>query len=190
MKHATSRMLFAYWDALRGERSAPDRGDVEPGELRHILADTFVLSRESDGVPRFRLAGTRIAALFGRDLKGVGFARLWGAPETPDPDDLVDTVSGDAVGLVAGLVGTNENGSELPMELLLLPLRYRGRTDLRLIGAASAATVPSWAGLVPLARLRTTSVRIIEPLREIDVQADEGARARRRLLVVHEGGLA
>lgn len=194
MKHATSRMLFAYWDALRGERAAPDRGDVEPGELRHILADTFILSREADHRPRFRLAGTRIAALFGRDLKGTAFARLWGAQETSDCERLVDLVTGDGVGVLAGLVGTNENGSELPIELLLLPLRHRGRTDLRLIGVASPASVPSWAGLVPLARLTTRSVRIIEPLREAERHsADETgafAASRRRLLVVHEGGLA
>ena len=42
MKHATTRMLFAYWDTLRGERAAPDRGEIEPGEIRHILADTFI----------------------------------------------------------------------------------------------------------------------------------------------------
>ena len=43
MKHATSRMLFAYWDALRGERSSPERGAINPGAIRHILADTFIL---------------------------------------------------------------------------------------------------------------------------------------------------
>src|SRR5215204_4458470 len=43
MKHATTRMIFGYWDALRGERSAPERGEIEPGEIRHVLADTFVL---------------------------------------------------------------------------------------------------------------------------------------------------
>ena len=43
MKHSTSRMLFSYWDALRGERAAPERSEIEPGEIRHILADTFIL---------------------------------------------------------------------------------------------------------------------------------------------------
>ena len=59
MKNASTRLVFEYWDALRGERSAPERGEIEPGALRHALADTFVLENEPIG-PVFRLAGTRI----------------------------------------------------------------------------------------------------------------------------------
>ena len=59
MKHATSRLLFAYWDGLRGDRAAPERSQIEPGQIRHILADTFILAIEPDGQAEFRLAGTR-----------------------------------------------------------------------------------------------------------------------------------
>ncbi|HEY0354137.1 MAG TPA: PAS domain-containing protein, partial [Enterovirga sp.] len=65
MKHATSRMLFSYWDSLRGERAAPERSDVEPGAIRHILADTFILGIDGEAGATFRLAGTRCSALFG-----------------------------------------------------------------------------------------------------------------------------
>ena len=82
MKHAATRMLFSYWDALRGERAAPDRGEIEPGEIRHILADTFILENE-DGPARFRLAGTRLCALFGCELKNAPFSAIWD-PATPD----------------------------------------------------------------------------------------------------------
>src|SRR5918997_383905 len=70
MKHPTSRMLFSYWDALRGDRAAPERGDVEPGDIRHILADTFILEIGEDRRATFRLGGTRVCALFARELKG------------------------------------------------------------------------------------------------------------------------
>jgi hypothetical protein len=70
MKHATTRMIFAYWDALRGERSAPERGEIEPGEIRHVLADTFVLEVAPERIATIRLAGTRICAFFGRELRG------------------------------------------------------------------------------------------------------------------------
>lgn len=190
MKHATSRMLFASWDALRGERAAPERADVRPGDMRHILADTFVLGADAAEPPSFRLAGTRLNALFGRDLKGVDFARLWTVGERDEALRLVEVCLDDTVGVVAGLVGTNENGSELPLELLLLPLRHRGRTDLRLLGALSPASVPSWAGLVPLRGLGTRSVRIIEPsgVPGGDAREDHAVLRRRTLFVVHDGG--
>ena len=56
MKHATSRMLFAYWDAARGERASPERSEIEPGAIRHILADTFILEIGANGTAEFRLA--------------------------------------------------------------------------------------------------------------------------------------
>ena len=66
MKHATTRMIFSYWDSLRGERMAPERGEIEPGEIRHVLADTFILEVvERNAV--IRLAGTWICAFFGRE---------------------------------------------------------------------------------------------------------------------------
>ena len=58
MKNLSTRLVYEYWDALRGERAAPERGEIEPGALRHALADTFVLENEPIG-PVFRLLGAK-----------------------------------------------------------------------------------------------------------------------------------
>lgn len=185
-------MLFAYWDVLRGERAAPDRGEVKPGEMRHILADAFMLARAADGAASFRLAGTRISALFGRELGGAAFTDLWAARDRNDVRRLVDIVAEDTVGAAIGLLGANENGSEIALEMMLLPLRHRGRTNDRMLGALSPALLPSWAGLVPLRRIESTSVRIIEPGRSTALPPRPTGgipQARKRnLFVVHEGG--
>ena len=186
-------MLFAYWDALRGERAAPERGDVRPAEMRHILADTFVLALDDARIATFRLAGTRCRALFGRDLAATPLHGLWPEGDRPDVDRLVDLVVADTVGVVAGLLGTNENRSEVALELLLLPLRHRGRTEARVIGALSPASIPSWAGLVPVRSVETRSLRVIEPGRTAPATsrpepAELESAARRRLFVVHDGG--
>lgn len=191
MKHATSRMLFAYWDALRGERAAPDRGDVEPGGMRHVLADTFMLARDGGDGPVFRLAGTRLRALFGRDLRDEGFGGLWPEEGRVEAEALVRLVAEDTIGLVVGLLARSENEAELPLEMVLLPLRHRGRTDARILGSLSPASVPSWAGLVPLRSLETRSLRTVQPSRAPD--RDEAAfprppGRRRTMFVVHEGG--
>ncbi len=43
MKHPASRALHAYWERLRGERAAPERAEIEPGQIRHLLADSLIL---------------------------------------------------------------------------------------------------------------------------------------------------
>ena len=79
MKHPSNRELFEYWNTRRGRRSAPDRNEIEPGAIRHLLADTFILAFDASGGHPFRLAGTRVCALFGRNLKGASFLDLWAA---------------------------------------------------------------------------------------------------------------
>jgi hypothetical protein len=197
MKNPTSRMLHAYWERLRGERSAPERAEIEPGEIRHLLADSLIL--ELDMAARaatIRLAGTRVCALYGQELKGAPFARLWGS-QAPDPWRIVEIVASDTLGVVAGLRATNTAGETADLELLLLPLRHRGRTQVRALGTLSLDGAPPWIGLRPLVQAETTSLRILPSRRpEAGPPARPAVRSgtgypgpvRRGHLLVHAGG--
>ena len=77
MKHAATRELYDYWQRLRGVRPAPDRTEIEPSDLRRSLGDTCILEVDARNESRFRLAGTRVCALYGRELKGKDFLSLW-----------------------------------------------------------------------------------------------------------------
>ncbi|WP_342109995.1 PAS domain-containing protein [Methylobacterium sp. SI9] len=197
MKHPTSRMLHAYWERLRGERAAPERGEIEPGEIRHLLADSLILELDmAAGSATIRLAGTRVCALYGRELKGQSFGVLWGAQEA-DPWRIVEIVASDTLGVVAGLRGTNAAGEAVDLELLLLPLRHRGRTQVRALGALSLDGTPPWIGLRPLMEAQTTSLRIL-PSRRPDTlppprpvvrsSTTYPGPVRRGHLLVHAGG--
>jgi len=190
MKHAATRMLFSYWDGLRGERAAPDRGEIEPGEIRHVLADTFILELAPDRTPELRLAGTRLCALFGGELRGRPFDGLWTDGARRDPRRWLDIVVDETAGVVAGLTGTTADGDTIDLELILLPLRHRGKTHSRVLGALSPATIPLWVGLKPLAGLSTVSLRIVWPSgRPVDPPDAEAIRPGRRF-VLHRGGRA
>ncbi|KMO33835.1 PAS domain-containing protein [Methylobacterium variabile] len=199
MKHPTSRMLHAYWNGLRGVRAAPERGEIEPGEIRHVLADSLIL--EIDAPRRaatMRLAGTRLCALFGGELRGLSFAGLWGEAPAADPWRLIEVVIQETAGVVVGLVGVTEAGETLDLELLLLPLRHRGKTQARVIGSLSPAIIPTWLGLRPIVAVRTVSLRILTaaeanaapPPVEAPPPAanDEPGLERRKRFVVHRGG--
>jgi hypothetical protein len=192
MKHATTRMIFAYWDALRGERSAPERGEIEPGEIRHVLADTFVLEVAPERTATIRLAGTRICAFFGRELKGEAFDRLWSPDAAEDVHHAIETVVEEAAGVVAGLNATTEEGVSAELEMILLPLRHRGRPHTQILGALSPAVIPPSIGLYPVSHLTTSSQRVLWPsgrgAKLVRGDHDGSPVARRQRFVVHAGG--
>lgn len=187
MRHPTSKVLFNYWDSLRGSRTAPDRGEIEPGAIRHILADTFILDL-SAGEATFRLAGTRLCALFARELRGAGFTPLWMQDGRQDMDRCLAGIAADATGMIGGLVCHTSDGHRINLELILLPLRHLGRTHARMIGAISPGAIPVWIGEKPVVALETVSMRVITPVAtEATPQPYLGAERRHRL-VVYEGG--
>jgi hypothetical protein len=146
MKHASTRTLFDYWNQRRGWRQAPARSDIDPGDIRHVLGDTFMLAADFvDGI-RFRLAGTRVCALFAREIKGEPFNSLWSAASREPLETLLATVLSENVGVVAGIVGRTQDRIETELELLLLPLALDGRTRIRALGALAPLTPPYWLG--------------------------------------------
>src|SRR5215469_4811104 len=103
MKHPVSREFFTYWDRKRGEARAPDRSDIDPSALRELLADIFVLSYDTEAGYPFRVAGTRVCALFGRDVKDRSFPALFGKESRRDIEEIVSAVAEEMLPAVAGI---------------------------------------------------------------------------------------
>lgn len=134
MKHPSNREFFDYWDARRGKARAPDRGDLEPGGVRELLGDIFVLSCDFAAGYPFRVAGTRVCALLGRDLKGASFAALFAPESRREIEDILGVVVDETMATVAGVTATLENGEPVHLELLLLPFSARAHTPLSMTG--------------------------------------------------------
>src|SRR3954447_7156007 len=135
MKHPSSREFFAYWDGKRGSARAPDRSEIEPGAVRELLGDIFVLSYDGAAGHPFRVAGTRICALLGCDLKDRSFSALFAPDSRHEIEDIIAVVSEEMLAAVAGITATSEDGSLAHLELLLLPFNARANTPLSLTGS-------------------------------------------------------
>jgi hypothetical protein len=158
----TTRLLFAHWDKLRGERAAPARADIDPAHLRGFLADVFMLDANPWQEGRLRLAGTRICALFGRELKGQRLPDLWRERERAEVSRLVGAVTGGLRGLVASVSGETIQGRELDAELLILPVRPSTGAQCGAIGSFAATALPTWLGTDSVTALTTKTIRMIE----------------------------
>ena len=134
MKHPSSREFYAYWDEKRGGARAPDRSEIEPGAVRDLLGDIFVLSCDSAAGYPFRVAGTRVCALLGRDLKDRSFSALFSGDSRREIEDIIACVAEEMLAAIAGITATSEDGTTAHLELLLLPFNNRAHAPISLTG--------------------------------------------------------
>ncbi|MDE2579313.1 MAG: PAS domain-containing protein [Hyphomicrobiales bacterium] len=162
MRQAATQQIYAYWNDLRKERSAPERTDIDPSAIRGALAETFIIEADEAGTFPLRLSGGRLNALSMNELKGRSFANLWGA-DAPQVVALLRTVMDGAAPVVAGARGAPAGRDVLDVEMLFLPLRHFGKTHARILGAIAYSGAPAWLGLLPVERLELKSLRILRP---------------------------
>jgi hypothetical protein len=192
MKHASSRQVFDYWNERRGDRIAPERGDIEPGPIRRALGDTFILGQDERRAFRFRLAGTRTCALFCRELKGADFTQLWAKAEQETMRAHIAAVAEETAGFIAGATARNADGAAAELEMLLLPLVQRDRSQTRLLGVLAPLIPPYWLGVTPIEGLTCGTIRNLGPesghiAAPRLVPGTENGRIRRGL-IVYDGG--
>ena len=192
MKHTSTRALYAYWDERRGQRPGPEREDIDPIAIRHVLGDTFMLSADFAGETRFRLAGTRVCALFCRELKGEAFTSLWAEASRARVANLIEMLTRQSIGTVASLTGRTADGARVHLEMLLLPLAYRDRARTRALGALSPIETPYWIGESPLGELELCEVEPVGADGAVRLTAEQSPAAMtsqmRHGFVVYRGG--
>src|ERR1700745_2331705 len=116
------------------EARAPERSDVDPSALRELLADIFVLAYDDAATYPFRVAGTRVCALLGRDMKDQSFPALFSRQHRRDISEIIAAVAEDVLPAVAGLTATAADGRTTHLELLLLPFNSRAHCPITLTG--------------------------------------------------------
>jgi hypothetical protein len=164
VKLAVTMELYGYWSRLRGARRAPERNDVDPGAIRGVLADTFVLDfDESRGFP-FRIAGSRANAIFLKELRGLSFLELWRDADRKELDTILHCVADEAQPFLIAAEARPPGLGAVGVEAILLPLRHHGLTHSRVLGALAVHTAQSWIGLVGAGSMTLTSLRALDPL--------------------------
>ena len=165
MKQNASIALFQYWNRLREGRAAPRRSEIEPADIKTLLADTFILENDTRGEAIFRLAGTRLCATFGREMKGFLFPSLWQAKDQRLIAKLAHGVFQSKTVVVIDFEGLSLTGRSALFEILILPLEG-GAESPRALGILSPEERSFWLGADPISEGRVESVRVVDPDRE------------------------
>ena len=143
IRHQNARSLYAYWRSLRKNGRPPARRDINPRAMSPFLSTVFMLERSELERVIFRLAGTSVCALFGRELRDADISDLWDESHRPHVKNLTESVFASAdAGVIASLART-ESGAEIDLEWLFLPI-FAPSGDLdRLIGCVNATSAYS-----------------------------------------------
>jgi hypothetical protein len=193
MKHPSNRELFEYWNERRGTRLAPERADIEPGAIRRVLGDTFVIEANCTENHLFRLAGTRLCALFGRELKAESFTRLWHRSGQNAIRELIAVVMEEKVGVVASVTGATSADVLAPvqLEMLMLPLASQSHAEARVLGALAPMAAPYWLGAKAIGPLTLGMFRHIGAVADTAAPRFKAVAGRlRHGLTVYDGGRA
>lgn len=166
--------LFQYWDKLRGKRPAPQRAEIEPTDIKALLPSTFILERDARGEAVFRLAGTGLCAIYGRELKGHSFSSLWAERDQHLIARLARHALDELSVTVVAFEGLSREGRINSFELVILPLEGE-RGAARALGLVQPLMKPYWLEADPIEENRIDSFRIVQPDNEEAFPANRSA---------------
>ena len=163
MRHAVSNELYTYWRMLRRGERPPERNAVDPGAIRGVLADTFVL--DFDPVREFplRISGSRINAVFLRELRGAAFLQIWREADRAAIATILGAAADEEAACVLLAHARPAGLAPVEIEVLLLPLRHQGATHARMLGSLVAGAGSDWLGLIGCGPAALAAWRRIEP---------------------------
>ena len=135
MRHRNTELLLGYWSKLRGTRRVPARADIEPRALKRLLPDLFIVDRADRNSYPFRLAGTRMCWLFGRELRDANFLHFFrGACERQARDTFEHALRIATPASIYTIAETLDHRT-LRAEILVLPVADPNGRVSRLLGA-------------------------------------------------------
>ena len=141
------------------------RTEIEPADIKGLLADTFILEKDARGEAIFRLAGTRLCATYGRELKGYAFPLIWTQRDQRMIARLAHSAFHEKSVVVVTFEGASSGGRVNRFEMVLLPLEG-GAGSPRSLGAITPLSKPYWLGSDPVIENRVDTLRVVDPDRE------------------------
>ena len=159
--------LALYWQAGNQHGQVnnpvwPARNDIQPAECRAILGNMFILERNGAEV-HYRLAGTQLCGLYGRELKRETFSNVFVDEDQRSAESWVYRLGLDDYVVLICSLGETAQGHTVNIETLLLPMNHNDMPGERILGITSPCERPEWLGVTPVVHQSIRSVRILRP---------------------------
>jgi hypothetical protein len=81
LRYPQTFALINYWEQIAGDRPIPLRDDFDPLQVPSLLPNILIVDRH-EGEYRYRLVGTRVVSIYGHDVTGWKFSRVFSMDES------------------------------------------------------------------------------------------------------------
>ncbi|WP_162914260.1 PAS domain-containing protein [Taklimakanibacter lacteus] len=189
--HPGSRALFRYWEAVRGEMSAPPRDWLDLQKIRMLVPYLFMIERRPDQAYAWRLAGTRVCGLWGKELTGRPAFAEGDRFERQSISRLLDGVVDAHQPFVLRFRLNSESGLGVAAELVATPLRARQGHTTFAFGVIMPFREVTWSQNDPVTTFELSAARTIwtEPVPGADRYASARSNSQQAFQVINGGRL-
>lgn len=137
--HPLSRMLFRAWETMRKGRSAPSRTDLDLGQMRKLVPSLFIAEHcAKTNSFRWRLAGTAVGGLLGREVTGSDVLDGWDNFEGDVIRRFLTGVSGTHQPALIRMRFTTDRGQAITAEMAAFPMLAADGTTTQVLGGLFA----------------------------------------------------
>lgn len=133
--HPGTRTLFRYWEKIRAENAAPNRGDLDLKQISSIVPNLLMLERDHlHQTFRWRLAGSEPCQLFRQRLTGTDALKGWDSYERNTLKQAFETVVTSLQPCLIRVRLTTDRGQAIGAEMLGLPIHARNGMRFHIFG--------------------------------------------------------
>jgi len=172
MRQKKTKQLYGYWmdlfwnaGNLAGSSMPPvwpQRSDVHPSACRSLLGDMFILAVGTEKLT-YRLAGTRLCALYGHELKGREFSDTFGGLDRDAATRWAARAGTENYIAVMSSKAYDSASNRIDLETLLMPVACNSKRANRVLGLTVACDAPVTLGNRAIDNQTIRSVRTLRP---------------------------
>jgi len=152
--HPRLHNLYQYWKTIKNTRHMPTKADLDLHRIPTHLPCAFLIKWDPLTAAFFwRLTGTALYTLFGRELTATPVLDLW---QTDQHEELTSTLHRVRTVFQPFCLrqrGFNITSNELGIEMLILPLLDTDSTNVLIFGGFEPFSTPLWLDSHPLKML-------------------------------------
>jgi hypothetical protein len=123
LKSSDAGALFDMWDALRGDRTAPFRAELDAGKIGARAPFLSIFEQVGESNFRVRIAGDRLNRWFGLELRGMSALSLATPACRNHLQAALNRVTAEPAAAVIHGEASAANGDSARFECVLLPMR-------------------------------------------------------------------